>query len=1261
MDLQTGELREHDALLTDVVPPPTGASGRFTCSWGVNADGQTQMVITDTQTGQQTAITEIYMAAGGPSCPTDSDPTLMVWRFAGGRVALWTGPFDAIAPAPVDQDLVVSQVISFSLRRGATNVIAAPADQPEALGIYRIDLASFAVTTIVPATLAGAAWAPGVAPMGDLVSSSLSVPGLSTSSEIPTAAFGDRFIYRRAMSDGSTVTFVGPYADGPARELALFRRSTTATTRVRITPTSPVRLAWIEADVTVLTRTLRLYDDARRQVMSCALSNEFDLVGVGSADGADVLFSPEPDNPNTYWLDGPVTMMTPALAAADGTGACAVFAEGDALAAGRSPDDTWLYWLLDPPDSADNQLWIAARDGSGRRLLGTDEIAGPPWAPRFVGDSQLQFRLGGDLSWLDVRDDPVRMHYITENVFGTAIRRRPLAGDRIRVQRSGRDRAAGRRQPRHGRDVAHLARGRALCVARPEHDANARRRPRGACGVRRARPQPVAARRAVAGDHRRRCAPVTMTCIAAAVLLMLAGDAGADGGADAGADATAAQDAAPLDATGAEAHDGARGDATGDTRPVPPPAVTATVPLRGRVLQKGTRRPLAGVSIAVDGAAAAETGQDGRFELRVSPGAHRLQIQLTGHEDADQHIDAAAGGGAEVLFRLAPRLTGERYETTVRPARAEIPRVEVSGDEARAVAGTSGDPLRVIGSLPGVSQIVWPAAIYVVRGANPGNTGFYLDGLRVPALFHLALGPSLVHPYLMSGVDFYPGGYPASFGGFVSGIMSARTSAPPADRVRASADVTVYDAGGIMSAPWNDGRGTVAVAARYSYTGALFSVLQAENTLRYGDYQLRADHPLAGGQATVFAFGSLDELGWLNYDQQEYGALQFHRLDLRWRRALGGGRLAVANTLGADWSRSTLFDRPIQMRALSVAPRIAYEHAFGPVDLIVGGDANAQDFQANVPEFGRRPSDLSRSRGAFTQGTFATLAIRAGRRVTMSPGVRGDVFAEQGVRRTAVQPRLDVLFQATDTLAFKVNGGRFAQMPSLPVSVAGFEAFGLADLGLQTSVGGSLGVQARLPRDVIANVTGYFQRLRLTDVRDIDLMSLDPGAPDFLVSRRGRAYGVELLVRRADRGRLFGWLAYTLSWSLREDDNGVFGRSDWDQRHILNLVGGYRLRGGYSVGARFHLNTGRLAPVIGSRGEYQQLPVFYQLDLRFERRFVFDRFMMSLYADFANATLTREVVQVVYAYDYNTSMRVVQEQSFHLILAHHRRPRRVLG
>ena len=169
-------------------------------------------------------------------------------------------------------------------------------------------------------------------------------------------------------------------------------------------------------------------------------------------------------------------------------------------------------------------------------------------------------------------------------------------------------------------------------------------------------------------------------------------------------------------------------------------------------------------------------------------------------------------------------------------------------------------------------------------------------------------------------------------------------------------------------------------------------------------------------------------------------------------------------------------------------------------------------------------------------------------------------------------------------------------------------------------------------------------------MRNIDLESPQPMAPDFLVARDGRAYGAELLLRRADTGRFFGWLAYTLSWSQRYDDNGVLGRSDWDERHILNLVAGRRLGRSYTVGARFHLNTGRWAPVLHGGGEYQELPTYYQIDLRAERRFVFDRFVMDVYADFANVTRDPEVLQLDAIYDSKTGGMTIWQDRINLVL-----------
>ena len=94
--------------------------------------------------------------------------------------------------------------------------------------------------------------------------------------------------------------------------------------------------------------------------------------------------------------------------------------------------------------------------------------------------------------------------------------------------------------------------------------------------------------------------------------------------------------------------------------------------------------------------------------------------------------------------------------------------------------------------------------------------------------------------------------------------MAARTVAPPADRVHASADVTVFDAGGIDDRALGRRARTVRWSPRATRTPARSSRAANETLLRYGDYQLRVDHPFAGGQATLFAFGSLDDVGWTN-------------------------------------------------------------------------------------------------------------------------------------------------------------------------------------------------------------------------------------------------------------------------------------------------------------------------------------------------------------------------------------------------------------
>jgi len=215
----------------------------------------------------------------------------------------------------------------------------------------------------------------------------------------------------------------------------------------------------------------------------------------------------------------------------------------------------------------------------------------------------------------------------------------------------------------------------------------------------------------------------------------------------------------------------------------------------------------------------------------------------------------------------------------------------------------------------------------------------------------------------------------------------------------------------------------------------------------------------------------------------------------------------------------------------------------------------------------------------------------------------------------------------------KATVGQFSQMPSLPVGVPGFESFGLATYGLQRSRQASLGFESaledRLGIDLNLDTTLFYQRLHLSDLRNS--LIPDPQTPDLLEPREGESYGIEFMVRRPMKHKLYGWLAYTLSRSVRRVD-GIVVPSDWDQRHILNLVVAYRWPRNYSTSMRFHYNSGRPFPLFDKRvGDvvgYVNLPSFTQLDLRADKRFLFDSFILDVYVELVNSTRSREVFEI---------------------------------
>src|SRR5262245_37914819 len=125
---------------------------------------------------------------------------------------------------------------------------------------------------------------------------------------------------------------------------------------------------------------------------------------------------------------------------------------------------------------------------------------------------------------------------------------------------------------------------------------------------------------------------------------------------------------------------------------------------------------------------------------------------------------AAAQPGSPPSHEAAPPKVAA-IEVTVQGDRPPPHATSLSRTEVHLMPGAFGDAFRAIDALPGVTPLASGVPFFYVRGAPPGNVGYFIDGVRVPLLYHVVIGPSVIHPELVERVDVYRGGYPASYGG----------------------------------------------------------------------------------------------------------------------------------------------------------------------------------------------------------------------------------------------------------------------------------------------------------------------------------------------------------------------------------------------------------------------------------------------------------------------------------------------------------------
>ena len=717
--------------------------------------------------------------------------------------------------------------------------------------------------------------------------------------------------------------------------------------------------------------------------------------------------------------------------------------------------------------------------------------------------------------------------------------------------------------------------------------------------------------------------------------------------------------------------------------PAAPPPKPIT--FKGKVLERGTRKPLPGAAVKITGTqAGAAADANGRFELALDPGPFAVEVVDSGHEPSRSREILHPGESLEVTYYLMPKQFG-LYETVVRSDREkkEVTRRTLQREELEKVPGSFGDPIRVLQNLPGVARMPFGIGALLVRGSSPNDTGTYLDGIQIPILYHFGGGPSVINPELVDKIDFYPGGFGAEYGRAIGGIVDVGTRPVIDPQWHGSAKVDLIDSGAYLAVPLGDAV-SLSFGGRRSYVDLLLPLVLNGQSVRispvYFDYQTRLDfHPKGSRHAIqLFGFGSDDLLkvvfspGGNSSDIQINNHTGFQRLVAAWtyRGDALANRLQLfagknENSIGLDVLRVDQDDNVVGLREraeLAFSPWLT-----GRAGLDVQLTQSEITVRAPPPPAAYRgfpgetvsledpvTSVINHDNFPYAEWLEAQLTFGG---LKVIPSTRIEQYRVSGLWRFTADPRLVLrqeLGPAEHRTTLKASVGLYHQAPDPGALRA---ETGNPDLGLEAAFQTSAGVEQQITDTVNVDVTGFYNRRYDLVTRTNATVTDEDGTIhrlNFDNSLLGRSYGVEVFVRRELTSNFFGWIAYTLSWSEQKAKDQAWGWTAFDQRHILTLVAQYKFGNGWELGGRFRLSTGIPTGVysdatfdadsnsyraIGQSGAARE-PTFHQLDVRVDRGFVFDLWTLGLYLDVQNIYNASNQELSFYDYRFRTQQAV---------------------
>ena len=693
---------------------------------------------------------------------------------------------------------------------------------------------------------------------------------------------------------------------------------------------------------------------------------------------------------------------------------------------------------------------------------------------------------------------------------------------------------------------------------------------------------------------------------------------------------------------------------------------------------------------------------DGNFEINNVPlGYVKVEVSFVGYK-AKVTEDVLVTKGKTPFVAIELFAASEQLEEVVIKAElfekrddAPVSMQTIGISEIEKNPGGNRDISKVIQSLPGVAANPGFRNDIVIRGGAPGENRFYLDGIEVPVINHFQTqgasgGPvGIINVNLIREVDFYSGAFPANTGNALSAVLDFKQIEGNKDKLHTRFTVGSSDVGLTLDGPL--GKNTSYIfSIRQSYLQFLFTALQLPFLPTFNDVQYKVKHRINDKNYISFVgLGALDRFKLnegVNDNVTDLERLKFNEYLLsnlpiqeQWNYTAGvvydrytddGGkhRLVLSRN---EWNNSfkkykdndESSDNNLLSKYESVETenKLRYEHKSGIKKFDLKSGFGLQDvlytnstYARFYTPFGEGTVDYTSKLRFLKYEGFSTIGKRfLQSKLGLSLGLRvdGNTYSANMLNPlNQFSPRVSGSYSITDKLSLNANIGRYFQLPAY--TIMGYrdengtllnKENGIKYLRADHFVAG---MQLNPNASTKMTLEGFYKAYDNYPFALGDSISLANLGSDFGVigneevnsSSQGRAYGIEFLAQKRSYEGLYGILSYTYVRSEFLSKSGEYISSSWDNRHLLTLTGGVKLKKNWEIGSKFRLIGGRpytpydyatsslianydivnAAVLDYDRLNTERYPFYHQLDVRVDKTWFWNKVSLNLYLDIQN-------------------------------------------